>query len=232
MAKVRRKYLVVGLGQFGYQVARSLSEAGENVVALDVDLNRVQQVASELTRVINASGSDARTLRDLGLNDVDVAVVSCGQSIEQSILCTTVLHELGIRHIVAKAINETHHRILERVGATRVVEPEREVARQLAESFLHPDILEHIRLARDHSIIEIAVPTRLVGETLVSANLRARFNVNVVAISAAAQGSPDDHQNRQFNVSPSPDYKLAKGDILVIIGRNDQLETFKRTMER
>jgi len=259
MARQRLRYLVVGLGQFGFSVARTLVLQDEEVLAIDVDGARVQEAAEAIPNVAEASGSDDRALRKLGADTMDVAIVSCGASLENSILSTSVLASLGnFQQIIAKANNKTHGHILSRVGATRVVYPEREMAERLASSLTHPDIMEHIQLARDHSIIELTVPKYLVGETLVSSNLRAQFGINVLAVNstgapatgpgqaaAAAAGGNKAGKKKgpaaapapaprpdAFNISPPPTYRFQAGDLLVILGRDEQIESFKRHIEK
>lgn len=230
MARQRSKYVIVGLGRFGFSVAQALVEAGEDVLALDIDEKRVQEVAETIPDVVVASGSDERVLRALGVTTADTAIVSCGQSLEHSILTTAVMRQIGLKEVICKAITQTHADILLRVGATRVVYPEREMARRLANSLIHPDVLEHVRLAKDHSIIEVLAPKFLVGETLLSSNLRAQFGINVLAVSSGREkggGGPQD----SFQI-PTPDYRFRRGDHMVIMGKDKQIKSFRDYIEK
>ncbi|MCA9858011.1 MAG: TrkA family potassium uptake protein, partial [Dehalococcoidia bacterium] len=195
------KYLIVGLGRFGYSVAQTLNDAGEDVLAIDIDEDRVQEASETLNNVIVASGSDERVLRSLGVTAADRAIISCGESLENSILSCAVMRQIGLAEIICKAISETHADILRRVGATHVVNPERDMAIRLANSLIHPDVLEHVRLAKDHTIIEIIAPKFLVGETLVSSNLRAQFGIHVLSVAAAQ----DDSKAKS---SKAPDFEI------------------------
>lgn len=223
------KYVVIGLGRFGFSVAQTLVESGADVLAIDEDEERVQEVSDQLPNVVAASGADERTLRGLGVGKADTAIVSCGQSLEDSILSTAVLSAIGVENIVCKAISKVHGDILSRVGATRVVYPEHEMGRRLAESLVNPNVLEHLRLGRDYSIIEILAPKSLVGETLVSSNLRQNFGINVMAVSRDAAKSGD--KGPEF-IIPGPDYRFRKGDDLIIMGRDAQIEAFRNHLDR
>lgn len=224
------KYVVIGLGRFGYAVAQTLLRGGEDVLAIDKDEDRVQEVSDMLPNVVVASGADGRVLRALGVGPADTGIVSCGESIEDSILATAALREIGLEEIICKAITATHADILRRVGATRAIQPEHEMGLRLAESLLNPNVLEHLHLSREHSIIEMMTPLHLVGETLVSSDLRKNFGVNLIAVSRE-KADGGDARRRQVEI-PTTQYKFNADDHLILLGRDEQIEALRLRFER
>lgn len=214
----KREFAVIGLGRFGSSVAKTLFAAGYTVLGIDKMESRVQAVANYCTHVVQADATDEEVLRSLGLSNFDVAVVSVGNHLEASIMVTLMLKDIGVPEIVSKASSHLHGKVLERVGATRVVFPERDMGIRLARSLVTENLVDFIELTPDVSIIELAADGKFVNADLRSLNLRARYGVTILAI----------RRGEQVLVSPDATEKIRKGDILVAIGTNKNLERVEK----
>ncbi len=212
------RYAVIGLGKFGSTVVRSLFQKGHEVVAVDQDRARVQDVRDSCTQSIEADCTDQDTLRALGLQDADAVVVSLGERMDASILVTLYLRELGVKEIVVKAVSEDHGKILHLIGATEVVHPERDTARRIARGLGLRSIVEYLPLAGDSSLIEVHVPASFVGKTLAELDIRKRYQVLVVAIK----------RGDGLVIAAGGDERLLPGDVLVLVGRDKDLDEVGR----
>jgi trk system potassium uptake protein TrkA len=226
-----KKFAVIGLGRFGSAVARALAEKGFEVMVIDTDENEVAALSELATQSLVMDATDEKSLKDAGVVDVNTAIVSVGQKIDTSILITLLLKELGIKEVIAKAVNSLHGTILKRIGADRVIFPEREVAARLVESFVSPKIFDYIELSPTHSVIEIAAPKAFFGKTLKQLALRENKKANVIAIKKkipiiTGKGTPDFKED--VNIAPGADDEIAEGDILVLLGRYEDLEKIER----
>jgi trk system potassium uptake protein TrkA len=215
----RKSVAVVGLGRFGSAVAEALSELGHDVIGVDSDEEKVRNLAETLGHVMQLDATDEKALTAAGLSDVEIAIVSIGENVESSVLIVMVLKELGVTHIIAKATTPLHGRILRRLGVSRVVFPEREMAVRLAHSLAVPNVLDYVELSRDFSIIELPTPQEFVGKTLREVGLRATYGVNLIALKRRAEAAGD----MVTDIAPSPDAPLHAGDTLVLLGRHDRL---------
>ncbi|MFN4218852.1 MAG: potassium channel family protein [Candidatus Bipolaricaulia bacterium] len=213
----KRIFAVVGLGNFGFHVAQTLSRAGYEVLALDKDSEKVQAISELVTYAVQCDSTDPVALREAGVHNADVAIVSMGDDIEASVLTVMNLKELGIPQIIAKANNEIHGRILSSLGVGQVVHAERESAIRLAHNLITPNLLEHLELVPGYSVVEIPVPRSLVGKTLAESQVRTRYNVNVIAIK---KGSGPN----TINLNPAPQDRLEAQDVLVIIGKEEDIQ--------
>jgi trk system potassium uptake protein TrkA len=212
------RYAVIGLGKFGATVVRGLHELGDEVIAVDRDRSRVQEVRDASTQAIEADCTDQDTLRALGIADADAVVVSLGESMDASILVTLYLKELGVKRIVVKAVSVDHGKILDRLGATEIVHPERDTARRVAKTLGVRSIVEYLPLAGDSSLVEIAAPAEFVGKTLSELDIRRRHQVLVVAIK----------RGESLELPTGGDQRLQPGDVLVLVGRDADLEALGR----
>lgn len=208
-----KSYVVIGLGRFGTCVAQQLCALGSEVLAMDTNPELVQQMSGVVTSAAVADGQDKDVLKALGAHECDCAVVAIGSDLAASVLATMNLKELGVPYIVAKAHDETHRRVLEKLGADKVVIPEREVAERMARSLSSPNVLEYIELSNDYGIVEVPAPGSWAGKTLRELNVRARLGVNIIAVETGGK----------VNVSPGADYKIQKEDIMVLLGDYDSL---------
>ena len=213
-----KSFVVIGLGLFGSSAARQLCALGAEVLAIDTNPELVQQVSGEVTSAVVADARDAEVLRALGAHECDGAVVAIGDDLAGSVLATMNLKELGIGHIVCKAHDETHRRVLEKLGADRVVIPEKEVADRLARSLTSHNVLDFIELSNDYGIVEISAPKAWIGKSLKDLNIRAKLGVNIIAIESG----------EATYVSPSADHQIFAGDIIVVLGDNTSLEAVQR----
>ena len=208
-----KSFVVIGLGLFGSSVARQLCALGAEVLAIDTNAELVQQISTEVTSAVVADARDQEVLRALGAHECDCAVVAIGDDLAGSVLATMNMKELGIGHIGCKAHDETHRRVLEKLGAGKVVIPEKEVAEKLARSLTSHSVLEFIELSNDYGIVELPTPRAWVGRNLKELDIRAKHGVNIIAIE----------RNGKISVSPRAEYELAKNDILVVLGDYDSL---------
>lgn len=218
---VRRKkqFAVIGLGRLGSAMAATLADLGHDVVGVDANEEHVREMADVLTKAVQLDATDERALRAAGIQDVDVAVVSIGENIEASLLVVMQLKELGIPTIVAKAVTPLHGRILERLGVSRVIFPERDMAIRVAHSLVMTDVIDYIELSRDFSIVEIPAPAPFVGRTLRELELRPRLGLTIIAIKRKpATGGPE-----VTTVSPGGDERIQQNDVLVLLGDNAQI---------
>ncbi len=213
-----KSYIVIGLGRFGNEVARKLYEQGCEVLAMDVRSDLVQQVANSVTHAVVGDGQDKEVLRSLGARNFDCAIVAIGENLAASVLTTMNLKELGVAHVVCKAFDETHRRVLEKLGADRVLIPEQEIASRLSRSLACTNVLDYIELSKDYGIIEVPAPDNWSGKTLVELHVRAKLGVNIIAIRRAGKVS----------VAPGADFRMEQGDILVAVGDNKALRAVQK----
>jgi trk system potassium uptake protein TrkA len=216
----RQQFAVIGLGRFGAAMATTLTELGQEVIGVDGEAERVRELADVITQAIELDATDGRALKAAGIQDVDVAVVSIGENIESSLLVVMQLRELGIQKIVAKAVTPLHGKILEKLGVTRVIFPEREMAIRVAHGLVTPDVIDYIELSRDFSIVELAAPELFVDKSLKQLELRPRYGLTLIAIKRRT-GGPDSPV--ATNVAPSADELIRGGDVLVLLGSNEKL---------
>ena len=213
-----KSYVVVGLGRFGSEVARQLHDLGCEVLAMDLRNDLVQEIANEVTHAVVSDGQDKEVLKALGVRDFDCAVIAIGDDLAASVLATMNMKELGVPHIVCKAHDDTHRRVLQKLGADRVVIPEQENAARLARSLYSPNVLDYIELSDDYGIVEVPVPAAWQGKTLKELNVRAKLGVNIIAI----------RRNGKINVSPGADFNFQSGDIVVVLGDSVALEAVQK----
>ena len=206
--KVKKQYAVIGLGRFGSSVATNLHKLGYEVLAIDSSEERVQEFSNEVTHVVQADTTDEETLTALGIRNFDVVVVAIGEDIQSNILTTLQLKELGVPYIVTKAKNALHGKMLEKMGADRVVYPERDMGQRVAHNLVSSNIMDYIELSPNLGIVEVSIPRALIGKTLAETNLRAKFEINVVAIK----------RGEALIVPPLPSEKFKEDDVLVVVG--------------
>ncbi|WP_308636023.1 potassium channel family protein [Paenibacillus silvisoli] len=208
-----KQYAVIGIGRFGSSVATSLSKLGFDVLAIDSDEHKVQDIANFVTHAVTADSTDEEALRALGLRNFDVVVVAIGADIQASILTTLILKELGVPQLIVKAQNDLHGKVLNKIGADKVVFPERDMGQRVAHHLISPNILEYIELSNDYSIVELKAPKFAVGKNLKQLDIRAEYKCNVLAIKTG----------NELNISPYADDVIKENDVLVIVGRSEHL---------
>ena len=213
-----KSYVVIGLGRFGQAVACQLCELGAEVLAMDKHSNLVQQVAEDVTHAVVGDAQDKEVLWSLGVRDFDCAILAIGDDLAASVLITMNLKELGVPFVVCKAHDETHRRVLEKLGADRVVIPEQEHAQRLARSLFSHNVLEYIELSEEYGILEVPAPKSWIGKTIKELNVRAKLGVNIIAVESG----------KITNVAPGADYQIREGDIMVVLGENFALEAVQK----
>lgn len=223
----RKQFGVIGLGRFGSAMATTLVELGHDVLGIDGDEARVQQLADVVTHVVQLDATDEKALRASGIRNVDVAVVSIGEHLEASLLVVMQLREMGVATIVAKAVTPIHGRILEKLGVSRVIFPEREMAIRVAHSLVMPNAIDYIELSREFSIVEIPAPDAFVGRTLKQIELRPRFGLTLVAIKRRGP----DGDKVVTSIAPAADEKIRRGDVLALLGSNERLSGLDRLLQ-
>ncbi len=224
----RKQFAVIGLGRFGTAMAETLTSLGHDVIGVDRDETIVQSLADVIAHPLQLDATDERALRAAGIAEVDVAVVSIGDDIEASVLIVMQLREIGIEHVVAKAVTPLHSRILEKVGASRVIFPEREMAIRIAHSLVLPSALDYVELSHDFSIIEIPAPPAFVGRSLKQLELRPKLGVTLIAIKRVSSESG----RVETNISPMADEVIRGGDVLALLGSNDRLNALDAALAK
>ncbi len=219
-----KQFVVIGIGRFGGALAQRLYELGHEVLAIDLDEEEIQKISDGVTHAVTADATDESVLKSLGVRNFDVGVVSIGSDVQASIFITVMLKELGVKYVAAKAQNDIHAKVLLKLGADRVVFPERDMGERVAHNLISTNILEFIELSPEYSILEIVAPHNWVGKDLRDLNLRSRFGVNVVAIK-------NIKDEDAMNVSPKADDPINEGDVLIVIGSNDDLKRLEKKAE-
>lgn len=210
----KQEYVVFGLGRFGSSVARQLEKNGCRVMAVDCDPDRVLALADDVTISMNADVSDVNALDELGINNFDGAVIAIGGNLEASILASIWAKEHGVKKVIAKAYNQLQGRILLKVGADKVVYPEREMGVHLANSMVMNSLFDTIELSSEYSIMDMVIPKNWIGKTLIELKLRTKYQIEVIAVKRGGK----------MIVTPSADVPFLEEDVLVILGKNDTLK--------
>ncbi len=205
---MRKQFVVIGLGRFGTSVAKTLTSLGHEVLALDKDEHAVHDIMNDVTQAVQADAREEDTLRALGVRNLDVAVVAIGDDLEANILITLMLKEMGIPYVVAKARSVQHGKVLEKIGADKIVYPEQDMGIRLANNLIRTNVMDFIELSLDFSIFEIISPTKFVNKTIGNLNLRALYKINVVAIKKGKE---------KIIIAPGADEMIEEKDILVIV---------------
>ena len=205
---MRRQFVVIGLGRFGTSVAKTLNVLGHDVLAMDKDEHAVQVIMQDVTQAVQADARDEETLRALGVRNFDVAVVAIGDDLEANILITLMLKEMGIPYVVTKAQSALHGKVLEKIGADKIIFPEQDMGIRLANNLIRTNVMDFIELSLDFSIFEIIASTKFINKTLGELDLRAIYQINVVAIKKRAN---------QIIIAPGADAIIDEKDILVVV---------------
>ena len=213
-----KSYIVIGLGRFGAEAARRLCELGCEVLAMDTRGDLVQQVSGSVTQAVVGDAQDKEVLRALGARDFDCAIVAIGGALGASVLVTMPLKELGVPYVVCKAHDETHRRVLEKLGADKVVIPEQENAHRLARSLSSPNVLDYIELSDEYGIIEVPAPRKWYGHTLKELDVRAKLGINIIAVKRSGT----------ISTFPAGDYCFVEGDVIVVLGSSDTVKLVQK----
>jgi trk system potassium uptake protein len=212
----KQQYAVIGLGRFGISVARRLHEAGQEVLGIDVNEERIDDAELYVTHAVIADSTDEKALAAIGIRNFDCVIVAIGNDIQSSILTVMILKDLGVKKVIAKALGRLHGKVLDRIGADWIVYPERDMGERVANQLLSPNMLNYIELSKEYNIEEIMIPERMAEKSLRELNIRAKYNVSAIAV----------FRDGNIIISPSPDELIHKGDLLVMIGNREDLAKF------
>jgi trk system potassium uptake protein TrkA len=214
-----KRFAVIGLGNFGFHTAKALFEDGNEVVAIDMDKGRVQAIDPYSTEAVVLDATDKEALKSLGLENMDGVIVSTGTKISTSILICLYLQENGVKKILAKALDEDHGKILKRVGATEIIHPERDMALRVSRGLSRPNILDFIPLAEEFDLVQVGPPSEFIGKNLKELNLRAKYNVHIIAIKELV---PEN-----FLLVPPANFVIKDSDILIMLGKSEDIKRIK-----
>lgn len=209
----RKEFVVFGLGKFGLSVAKTLADNGCQVMAVDSEQSKVEEIANEVTYAVCTDVTDADAIHSLGIRNFDGAIVAIGENLEASVLVTIISKEMGIPFVLAKAQTELQAKVLKRVGADKIIFPEKESGIRIANNLVSGNFFDAIELSSKYSMMDLDVPAEWVGKSLRELNLRATKKINIIGIK----------QKEEFEITPDPDMPLTEDDILVVIGRNQTL---------
>lgn len=215
-----KQYLVIGLGRFGSAVAQTLYESNEEVLAIDIDEDVVQECINNniVDNAITLDSTDINNLKDLGVSAYDIAFV-CTGNIEPSIMITLNLKELGVKTIIAKAVSKSHAKVLNKIGATKVISPEEYMGRRVAQLAMEPNLVEHLRFSQDFLLLEVKAPSIFWGKSIIELEIRKKYHANVVGIKKGDQ---------RFDPNPSPTTIIEKNDTLLMIADSKTAEYFEK----
>ena len=211
---MKKQFVVFGLGRFGSSVATSLTQTGNDVLCVDTSEHLVDDIAPYVTHAVQADATDEKALKAIGTSNFDVAVVAIGGDIQASILIILLCKELGVKYVLVKAQSEIHAKVLEKIGADKIVFPERDMGIKVAHNLASENILDFIELSPDYSMMEVDTIQKWIGKTLKQLNFRQHYNLNIMAIKNDAG---------DINVNPAADDIIEKGDNLVVTGLNEEI---------
>ncbi|MBM7598749.1 trk system potassium uptake protein TrkA [Virgibacillus halotolerans] len=215
---MKREFAVIGLGRFGGSICKELSMEGMQVLAIDIDEDRVNEYKNIASHAVIADTTDEVSLKEIGIKNFDHVIVAIGDNIQASILTAVILTDLEIKKITVKAQNDYHEKILTKIGVDQVVHPERDMGRRIAHNIISNNILDYLELSDEHSIVEVKASKRMIGKSLVDLDIRANYGCNVVAIK----------HGKDINVSPSAEDALKENDVLIVIGADIDISRFEK----
>ena len=217
---MKKEFAVIGLGRFGGSICQSLSEEGLEVMVIDVDEDKVNEFANIASHAVVGDTTDETVLKSIGIRNFDHVIVAIGDNIQASILTTIILKELGVKDITVKATNDYHEKVLSKIGADRIVHPERDMGRRIAHKIVSNNVLDYLELSDEHSIVEIVANQRLHGHSIIDLDIRVRYGINIVAIK----------RNKDIIVSPQANEVIQKNDILIVIGADADINRFEKRL--
>lgn len=217
----RKEFVIFGVGDFGMNVAKTLANSGATVMAVDKEESQLEKVASEVTHTICADATNPEAMKQLGIRNYDGAIVGIGHNLETSALITMQLKEMDVPFIMVKASTDIEGRILTRVGADKVIFPDREMGIRVGNDIINGNYFEAIELSDEYSIVDMAVPTSWVGKTLQQLNVRSKYGISIIGIRGL----------EELNVNPAADYRLLAQDILIVLGHNTEIQRLREIKE-
>ena len=209
-------FIIIGMGRFGMALARELYRMGHEVLAVDKCEDVVHRVADSVSHALTADARDEQVLKSIGVRNFDYAVVAFADNIQDNILITLMLKELGVKNVIAKGNDDLHVKVLKRIGADRIVFPEADMGARYAQLLSSNNIIDYIDISEDYSIVEVGAPERWAGKSIRQIDVRAKYGINILAVKSS--------DGAIINVSPEPEYVIRRGEVLVVIGANDDIK--------
>lgn len=214
---MKKQFAVIGLGRFGGSVCKELYQMGHEVLAIDTNEDRVNDFARFSTHAVVANATDENTLQSLGIRNFEHVVVAIGDNIQASILCTLLLKELNVKQVWVKAQNQYHHKVVERIGADRIIHPEHDMGIRIAHYLVSEKIIDYIELSPEYSIVELIASRKVSENTIAKLNIRAKYGCTILGIK----------RGEEVTISPTPEQEIYENDILIVIGHNNDLKRFE-----
>ncbi|MDH2359679.1 potassium channel family protein [Priestia megaterium] len=217
---MKKQFAVLGLGRFGGSLVEEFANLDVDVDVLAIDRNQevVNKFSNSATYVVQANAIDEASLKGLGIRNVDHALISFGDDIEASVLATMLLKDMGVKQVWVKAVNMYHQKVLEKIGADKVIHPERDIAKRIAHHVVSEKIIDYIELSKDYSIVEIVASKKLHNKTLFDLNIRAKYGCNIIGFQ---------RKDGEMVISPTAHEIIEQGDMLIVIGHNRDLNRFE-----
>ena len=215
---VKKEFAVIGLGRFGGSICRTLAEQGMEVMAIDINEDRVNEYSMIASHAVVGDSTDEKVLKELGIRNFDHVVVAIGDNIQASILTTIILKEHGVQNITVKAQNDYHEKVLVKIGADHVVHPERDMGKRIANNMISNSVLDYLELSDEHSIVEIVASEKIDGHSILNLDIRAKYGINIVAIK----------RENEIIVSPQANEIINEKDILIVIGADVDINRFEK----
>jgi len=216
---MQKRVVVIGLGIFGFNIVKELYESGFEVIAIDKNREAVQRARDCSTKAILADGMDKEIMEEIGIQEDDVVIISFGEDLSAATLTTLHLRQMKVKTIIVKAPNEEHKLILEKIGATEVMIPEKEIAHKVAKSLISPNVIDFLPLSDDYMIFEMAPPNSFLGKSIAELQLRSRYHIEVIAIRDIVSG--------KFQMVPAADFVIKDGEVLVVVGKEKDIQQIK-----
>ena len=214
-----KQYAVIGLGRFGTSIARTLFKLGQEVLVIDTDEERLRYVSEEVTHTLLADTTDVNVLKNIGIKNFDVVVVAIGENVQSNIMTVLLLKELGVKYVVAKALNKMQGRVLEKIGADRVVYPERDMGKRIAHNLVSANLVDFIELTQELRISEVIAQREMDGKSLKALNMRSRYNVNVILIKRVSG---------EVVLSPGAEDVIRHGDVMLLVGEKNAMDKLEQ----
>lgn len=219
---MKKQVVVIGLGRFGYELAKSLSKHECEVIGIDKDEEKVKAVSPYVDIAVALDALDIQALKDIGIKSVDIAVVSIGENIEANVLIVMQLKKLGVRHIIAKAASSLHKSLLDELGVSRVILPERDMAQRLAKTIVRPHIMDTVEVSAEFSLVEVAAPQIVCDKSIIDAHIRSQYNLSIIGIRRH-MGNKEE-----LFINPAPTTVIKRDDMLIVLGKNVDIDVFEK----
>lgn len=218
----KKQFLIIGLGRFGSSIAKTIYELGHDVLVIDKDEEKIQDIADDVTHAMVMDATDETALKSIGARNFDVAVVTIGTNMQSSIMTTLLMKELGVKYIIAKGNSEMHAKVLTKIGADKVILPEKDMAVRVAHNLVSSNILDYIQLSSDYNILEIEAIKEWFNKSLKELDVRKKYGINVVAIK----------RRDEVNVSPGADEVIKENDIIVALGSTKDMSRIESAISK